>query len=387
MFHSIKHAHSSFRISILLRNQLTKRYNANNITPKQFSFKTFTDKITILDNASNNLKQYYEKNWFYPVTKYPAEYYNLEKIYLRNKNENKNSIFKTIKYQYKKNMIIFKLFLTNYKNTAWYILNFRIKSSFYNDKMAGYNLDETLKNITFKIIEEENQLSFIQNANNQEITRDTKDVIESMNSLSNEPTCVIGDIDVSKFIPYHIDKEWHSIISHFLKVSFLVILLEEMSLILFKLNIVKPPFFAHLPETLAKQIDSENYNFFEKILKNKSKKMDYLTPDRFHQMKEYKKYHNIITNNYMNFIYLDDLCFIKKLAEINKTKSLSLYREELIYKCNERFLFPDNYKIGTYLSIPSEILLDMYMKYLDSRYSQTLMPSANGLHNIYDLSL
>lgn len=386
MFRGIKSSGLCLELTTKVNRRVLKRLNASVVYPKSFSYKELTSKLRIAENANDNLKQYYEKFWFYPITKYPTEYYKNEEAYLKAKSENKSSLWKTIKYQYSKNKTIFKLFLTNYKNTAWYIINFRFKSSFYNKKMAGYDLDETLKNASFKIIQEENQFTFVEKAkDNRSSVENKSTVVDTMRALVKDPDCVIGSIDSSKFIPYHIDREQHSIIPQFLKITFLVFLLEEMALLLFKFNLVKPPFFAHLPETLLKQIDSENYVLYETVLKESSKSQNYLTPERFQHTKKYKKYHSMITNSYMNFVYLDDLCFIRKLFETSND-DLLVYREELIYKCVERNLFPKNYKTGSYLNLPSATFVNLYTEYLDSRYSQTLMHSVNGIHNIYDLS-
>lgn len=374
------------KLTTTVNCRVLKRLNASAVNPKTFTYKELTSKLRIRENANDNLKQYYEKFWFYPITKYPIEYYKNEETYLKDKSENKSSLWKTLKYQYSKNKTIFKLFLTNYKNTAWYIINFRIKSSFYNKKMAGYDLDETLKNISFKIIQEENQFSFVARAkDNKNSVENKSTVVDTMRALANDSDCVIGSIDSSKFIPYHIDREQHSIIPQFLKITFLVVLLEEMALLLFKFNLVKPPFFAHLPETLLKQVDTENYVLYETVLKDSSKSQRYLTPERFTQNKKYNRFHSMLTNGYMNFIYLDDLCFIRKLVETS-SDDLLIYREELIYKCIERNLFPKDYKLGTYLDLSTATFINLYTKYLDSRYSKTLMHSMNGIHNIYDLS-
>ncbi|XBW35856.1 hypothetical protein QEN19_001428 [Hanseniaspora menglaensis] len=371
---------------LLFKNPVLKRFKSTNETKSKFTYKIFTNKIVVVENANDNLTEYYKKYWFYPITKYPTEYYKREQIYLADKKQKNGSIWKTIKYQYNKNKIIFKLLLKNYTNTAWYILNFRIKSSIYSSNMPGYNLEETLKNVTFKIIEEENQLSFIKKDTHINSDLLTNTVVETMKSISNDQTCVLGAIDTLKFIPYHTDKEMHSIIPQFLKISALILLLEEFSLILLKFKLVKPPFFAHLPETLAKQIDSENFIYYQDVLSGKSKKKNYLTPERFYKSKQYKKHHNAIKNSYMDFIYLDDLCFIRNLLAPTGDHAISIYREELIYKCLERNLFPKNYIEGSFLTLSTETFVQLYIAYLDSRYSETLMHSANGVHNIYDLS-
>ncbi|KAL6933362.1 hypothetical protein ACO0R3_002466 [Hanseniaspora guilliermondii] len=344
-----------------------------------FTYKKFYNGITFKEGTNDGMKEYYKRKWYYPITKYPSEYYKLEDDYV---NKTTNGVYDWVKYQFKKNSIIFKVLLENYKNTAWYIYNFRILKKHYKDDI-GYRMDELLKNTIFKVIEEENKLVLLP-VPNKDVPR-VKQVYltpeETLLNLHKDDRFFLKDLDYDKFLPFQQDKTIHGVVYDFFKISLIILFLEELSLILLKMNLLRPPFFAHIPETLIKHVDEVVYPNMLKIntlkVKNENE-VAYMNPYTCIDKNLSKKY----TVEYLDLVYLDDLIFINRLVN-NRD---DFYRDELVYKCLNRNLFPKDYKKGSYLSLSTSTFKDLYFEYLDKRYSETLMNSKNGIHNIFDLS-
>lgn len=359
---------------------ISRKYSTK-LNSSNFSYKKFYPNIMFKEGTNDDMKNYYKEKWYYPLTKYPTKYYTLEEDY--QKNDDGKGVFKWIKYQFKKNTIIFKVLLENYKNTAWYIYKFRILSQYYGKGDIGYNMNELLKNTIFKIIEEENKLTLIPKQSTQanEVKQIYTTPEDTLRNLQKDQFFYLKDLDYNKFLPFHQDKVLHGVVYDFFKISFIILLLEELSLVLLKMNYLRPPFFAHIPDTLIRHIDNVMYPNAQKIesLRNKNENdVVYINPHTCTEPELKKKY----TVEYMNLVYLDDLIFINRLVN-NKD---DFYRDELIYKCMNRNLFPKGYEKNTYLNLSTDTFKDLYFEYLDKRYAETLLNSKNGIHNIHDLS-
>ena len=356
-----------------------RRYSTQ-VNSSKFTYKKFYKNVIFKEGTNDEMKKYYMQKWYYPITKYPSAYYKLEDDYKSKKTN--SGVYDWMKYQFKKNSIIFKVLLENYKNTAWYIYKFRILSSHYNKHDIGYSMNDLLKNTIFKVIEEENKLALLPlNKDVPESQQSYQTPEQTLQNLQNDESFFLKDLDYNKFLPFQQDKAIHGVVYDFFKISFIILILEELSLILLKTNYLRPPFFAHIPETLIKHVDDIVYPNLLKIqaLKDKNQnEVAYMNPHTCPDADLSKKF----TVEYLNLVYLDDLIFINRLLSGKD----DFYRDELVYKCMNRNLFPKEYSKGSYLSLPTDTFKELYFEYLDRRYSETLMNSKNGIHNIFDLS-
>ena len=359
---------------------ISRKYSTK-LNSSTFTYKKFYKNITFKEGTNDDMKNYYKEKWYYPLTKYPTNYYTFEQDYLK-KDSNKG-LFKWAKYQFKTNAIIFKVLLENYKNTAWYIYKFRVLGSYFGKSDIGYNMNDLLKNTIFKVIEEENKLTIIPKQNTD--TSDVKQIYttpgQTLKNLQNDEFFYLKDLNYNKFLPFHQDKDLHGVVYDFCKISFIILLFEELSLILLKMNYLRPPFFVHIPDTLIKHIDDVMYPNHQKLkaleAENKNE-VAYVNPYTCKDPELKSKY----SVDYMNLVYLDDLIFINRLI----TQKDDFYRDELIYKCMNRNLFPKEYIKGSYLTLSTDTFKNLSVSYLDKRYSETLMNSKNGIHNMHDLS-
>lgn len=356
-----------------------RRYSTQ-VNSSKFTYKKFYKSVIFKEGTNDEMKTYYKQKWYYPVTKYPSAYYKLKDEYESKKTT--NGVYDWVKYQYKKNTIVFKVLLENYKNTAWYIYKFHILHSHYKKHDIGYSMNDLLKNTVFKVIEEENKLALLPLSKDiTEAQQTFPTPQETLLNLQKHEHFFLKDLDYDKFLPFQQDKAIHGVVYDFLKISFIIVLLEELSLVLLKTNYLRPPFFAHIPETLIKHVDGIVYPSLQKIttLRNINKnEVAYMNPHTCPDRTLSKRY----TVEYLNLVYLDDVIFINRLLSGRD----DFYRDELVYKCMDRNLFPRDYRRGSYLSLPTDTFKDLYFEYLDRRYSDTLMNSKNGIHNIFDLS-